>query len=73
MTYTVPIANTAPIIPIYFGRSTGVVETDSSIITPRYIPLPPIPAIARPTMSAFMVGAAPQTVEPISKMATLSM
>jgi hypothetical protein len=36
---------------------------------PEKIPADPMPAIARPTMSALEVGAAPQTAEPISKMA----
>ena len=33
-----------------------------------YIPLPPIPAITRPTIKAFMFGAAPHNALPTSKM-----
>ena len=36
-----------------------------------YIPAPPAPQIARPTIRAFMVGAAPQTAEPTAKMTKL--
>lgn len=42
------------------------------VMTPKYIPAPPRPQIARPTISAFMVGAAPQTAEPTSKMAVVT-
>ncbi len=35
---------------------------------PEKIPDAPRPATARPTIRAFEVGAAPQTVEPISNM-----
>ena len=38
---------------------------------PRYIPPPPIPAITLPTMSASMVGAAPQMALPTAKVVTL--
>jgi hypothetical protein len=41
--------------------------TDKNVNVPRYIPLPPIPAMARPTISAFIVGAAPQSAEPPRK------
>ncbi len=32
-----------------------------------YTPLPPAPAITRPTMSAAMLGAAPHSADPASK------
>jgi hypothetical protein len=38
-----------------------------------YIPEPPIPAITLPTMSAFIVGAAPHSVDPASNSTTLPM
>jgi hypothetical protein len=37
--------------------------------TPEPIPAPPIPVMARPTIKAFEVGAAAQTIDPISKIA----
>lgn len=39
-------------------------------VAPFWIPADPIPAIARPTMKAVEVGAAPQTAEPTSKTTT---
>lgn len=43
--------------------------------TPQYSPDPdpPTPHITRPTIKAFMFGAAPQRAEPTSKMTTLKM
>lgn len=38
--------------------------------TQKDVPADPNPAMARPTMSAVEVGAAPQIADPISKMAT---
>lgn len=37
---------------------------------PRYIPAPPTPAMTLPTISAFMLGAAPQIALPTMKMTT---
>jgi hypothetical protein len=69
-TYTVPSPNTAPIIPMYLGRSMGDVKKERSIMTPRYIPAQPRPTSVRPMMSAFMEGAAPHTADPTSNRAT---
>jgi len=68
---TVPMPQTRPVKPTYMGRSWMLVVTESSVMTPTYMPLPPTPAMARPTMRAFMVGAEPQSAEPTSKMSTL--
>lgn len=40
---------------------------------PTYMPQPPIPAIALPTMSAFIVGADAEMALPISKSVTCAM
>lgn len=40
---------------------------------PTYIPTEPTPQMMRPMISAVMLGAAPQTTEPISKIATPKM
>lgn len=34
---------------------------------PRYMPAPPMPATTRPTIIAFIVGAAPHMALPVSK------
>jgi hypothetical protein len=36
---------------------------------PEPIPAPPMPVMARPTIKAFEVGAAAQTIDPISNIA----
>ena len=36
------------------------------------MPLPPAPAMTRPTIRALMVGAAPQRAEPASKSTTVA-
>ncbi len=50
--------------PKYIGRSLSLVLTDNKVMTPRYMPLPPTPAMTRPMMKAFKFGAAPQRAEP---------
>jgi hypothetical protein len=67
----VPAPQTIPTPPIYTGRSRSVVLMVSRFKFPRYIPAPPIPAITLPTMSAFILGAAPQIALPIAKVVTL--
>lgn len=70
-TYTVPAPQVNPTIPRYVGRSTGDVSMERMVMTPRYMPAPPRPQMARPTMRAFMLGAAPQTADPTSKRAVV--
>ena len=53
----------------YPGRSLSEVLTDRSVITPRYMPFPPMPARTRPIIRAFIFGAAPQRADPMLKSA----
>ena len=52
---------------IYNGLWEIWVEAVKILTVPMYMPLPPRPAIALPTIMAFIVGAAPQTADPTSK------
>lgn len=52
-------------------RSVGEVSIDRIVITPRYMPAPPRPHMARPIMRLLILGAAPHTAEPTSKMAVV--
>lgn len=56
-----------PVFPIYVGRLYIVVVVASKAIIPTYIPDPRILQIARPTIKAFIDGAAPQIDEPTLK------
>lgn len=74
---------TRPESPKYVARSLSTVNIESSVLkhrqhiltiefmhaysTPVYIPVPPRPQIALPTMSAVILGAAPHMADPISK------
>ena len=68
---TVPNPQVKPVPPIYMGRSCIEVVPASKVITPTYIPDPPTPAIALPTIKASMFGAAPQSADPTSKRKTV--
>lgn len=59
----------APTIPTYIGRRTRGTVREIMITPPLKTPADPRPAIARPTIKAFDVGAAPQISEPSSKSA----
>lgn len=50
----------------YRGRSVSIVWMKARVRVPRYIPLPPTPARTRPTISAEMLGAAPQRADAAS-------
>jgi len=52
----------------YAGRSLSGIQWAIIIRIPDQIPAPPRPATVLPTIRAFDVGAAPQTIEPTSKM-----
>ena len=64
---TLAIPYIAPIKPVYTGRWRRGTEWARMINAPEKIPAHPSPAIARPTISAFEVGAAPQIKDPSSK------
>jgi len=51
------------------GRMRRGTECAMMIKAPEAMPEPPRPATARPTIRALLVGASPQTRDPISKMA----
>jgi hypothetical protein len=55
---------------MYVGRSLSDVFAAMMARTPIYMPMAPIPAIARPTIRAFMFGAPPHRALPASKMTT---
>jgi len=55
-------------MPIYAGRLTIGTVYAMMTIQPEKRPEEPSPAMARPTIKAFEVGAAPHTAEPTSKM-----
>jgi len=48
----------------YAGRSAFVVLTESKVTTPTYTPVPPMPAITRPTTIPVIFGAPPHSAEP---------
>ena len=54
--------------PMYAGRWRNGTDTVMMRIAPLKIPAEPMPAIARPMMSAVELGATPQMREPTSKM-----
>jgi hypothetical protein len=63
------IPKTAPKSPWNIGRfASGIVCTMMTMV-PENRPAEPRPAMARPTMRAFEVGAEPQIADPISKRA----
>jgi len=55
--------NIAPNIPWNMGRLWSGIVSTMMITHPLKMPAAPRPAIARPTMKAFELGAAPQTVD----------
>lgn len=57
----------------YKALSAGVVKEAIKLIVPKYIPAPPPPAHTRPTMRAFMLGAAPHSALPAAKLRRLAM
>jgi len=67
MTEAMP--KTAPMTPVYIGRLWRGTALTSITIAPENIPQEPRPAIARPAMKAFELGAEPQITEPTSKIA----
>src|ERR1700712_1910342 len=67
-----PTPHARPIKALYREASELVVKTDMYVKAPTYIPLPPIPAITRPTIRAFEVGAAPHSALPASKTTRLA-
>jgi hypothetical protein len=58
----------APIIEENIGRFWRGTEYATMIRAPEKTPALPTPAMARPTIKALLLGATPQTREPISKM-----
>lgn len=50
------------------GLLFGDAENPIMVYEPEPMPAAPTPAIARPTISAMLLGATPQTREPTSKM-----
>src|SRR5699024_9792382 len=52
--------------PTYMGRSWMVVVVARRVMSPTYMPDPETPHIARPIISAFIFGAAPQMADPTS-------
>jgi hypothetical protein len=61
------IPNKAPSSPTIIGRIDIGATCTTAVVAPVKRPAAPRPAIARPTMKADDVGAAPQATEPISK------
>jgi len=59
----------APTIPTKIGRRTRGTVREMIITPPLKTPADPSPAIARPTIKAFDVGATPQISDPSSKSA----
>ena len=57
-----------PIKPLYMGRFSSGTLYAKMMRAPEKIPAEPTPAMARPTMSAVLVGATPQMRLPSSKM-----
>ena len=62
------MANVRPNIEVYMGLLRRGTSGSMIMADPEKMPAAPRPAIARPTMKAIELGAAPQTAEPISKM-----
>ncbi len=58
---------------MHFYKSAPILSINILFTHPIYIPAPPIPAIMRPQIIAFIFGAAPQIALPISKMVMLPM
>ena len=56
--------------PKYLGRERRGTRLLIMTRAPELTPAPPIPVMARPTMSAAELGAVAETMEPISKIAT---
>ena len=56
--------------PVKAGLFASGTDLAMIIKAPQNIPVPPIPAIARPMMSATELGLAPQMAEPTSKINT---
>ena len=63
----------APMVPWYFGRLCKGTKSTKMMIAPAVVPAVPIPAMARPIIKAVDVGAAAQTIEPISKTTIVAM
>ena len=62
------IAKTEPKMPWYTGRLASGMTFTMMTMAPFIMPAAPKPEMARPTIKAFDVGAAPQMTDPISKM-----
>ena len=58
-------------IPVNIGLFFGEAEKAMMVYAPEPIPAAPNPAIARPTMSALLLGETPQIREPSSKVKRL--
>ena len=67
---TLAIPHTAPITAVKAGRFARGTDLAMIINAPENMPAPPMPATARPMMSATELGLAPQMAEPISKTKT---
>jgi hypothetical protein len=67
---TIPRPHLRLVPLIYIGHSRIVVVVASKAMTLMYIPDPPTPQIARPTIKASIDGAALQIAEPPSKRVT---
>lgn len=59
-------AKIIPVIEVSMGRLRRGTSETMIIMAPVKMPAEPIPAIARPTINAVEVGAAPQITEPTS-------
>lgn len=65
MTNSVPIVHPSPANALYKARSSGKANAERICNVPLYVPVPPTPAMTLPTIKAFMVGAEPQTAQPM--------
>lgn len=64
--------NVAAMKPVYFGRFSSGRISARITFAPVMPPALPMPATARPMMNAVDVGAAAQTIDPISKIRTVA-
>lgn len=64
---TLAIPKMEPNHPMYAGRFASGRTWTIIVIAPEKRPVAPIPAIARPIISAVELGAVPHTIEPSSK------